>query len=259
MANEKQFGIKEVLNLTVFDYTTGNQLFYLPYCTETNVSTTAERLEIAGGQGFYNLTAWDYGKKMMSKINVPLVDLSLLAHLSGTTLATGATTAHTDEVLITAGATPTVTLSSTPLAGTIKVSLMNSEYDLGTVQTAGTPASTPNTYSLSSTTLTLNGTSAPAGTRVLVSYDYTTAATSQLITVLANQFLDFTRITGQGLWRNVISGDDEIVSFDLKKCKFKPNFTLTQSSKDATNLELDVDLFYVQSGANKIYANIVKV
>lgn len=259
MANEKQFALKEVLNLTVFDYTLGTQLFYLPYCTETSVSTSSERVNIKGGMGNYQLCSFDFSKEMTAKISVPLLDLNLLAHLCGTTLTTGATTAHKDEVLITAGATPTITLSATPTSGTLKVSLMNSEFDLGTAQTAGTPASQVNTYSLSGATITLSATSAPAGTRVLVSYDYTTAATSQLITVLANQFLDFTRITGQGLWRNVTSGDDEVVSFDLKKTKFKPNMTLTQSSSNPTTLDLDVDLFYVASGNDKIYANIVKV
>ncbi len=259
MANEKQFGIKEVMNIAITNYSTGAAIAYIPYATETSIMSEATRLDIEGGQGFYRLTSFDYGKKVTSKISIPLVDLNLLAHLTGTDLSTGATTAHQDEVLISSGATPTITLSSTPTSGTLKIYKINGDYDISTVQTEGTPATTENQYSISGTTVTLHVTSGVAGTKFLAMYDYTTGATATLITQLADRFNDFVRITGSGLWRNVYSTTDEVVSFDLKKCKFKPNYTLTQASSSATTLELEADLYFVTSGANKLYMNIVKI
>jgi hypothetical protein len=258
MANEKTFAIKEVMSCVVHDYTSGEAIAYIGYAQSTDITTDCDRLNLTGGQGNFQLTSWDHSKKMTSLIKVPLVDIKLLGHLTGTAMATGATTAHRDEELVTVGATPTITLSSTPTSGTLKVYVVSGDYDL-TIQAAGTPSSTVNTYSLSTCTVTLNSTTAPAGTRVLVTYDFTTTATANLVTVLADKFTDFVRITGMGLWRNVVTGDDEVVSFDLRKCKFKSAFKLTQSSTEATSLDLEADLFYETSGLNKVYANIVKI
>lgn len=259
MANEKQFGIKEVMSLTVTNYSTGVPIAHIPYATETNVSTTSERLDLKGGVGNYSLTSWDHTKEMMLNINLPLVDLNLLGHLTGSGLTTGATTAHDDSIFVTTGSTPTITLKAAPVSGTLKVYLMNSDYDISTEQTAGTPASNVNEYSISDDTITLNATTAPAGTKILAMYDYTTESTSSEVTILADQFTDFVRITGTGIWRNTVSGEDENVSFDFKKCKFKPNFNLTQSSTNATSLDLEADLYFINDGLDKVYANIVKV
>ncbi len=259
MANEKQFGIKEVMSLAITDYVSKAPIAYIPYATETTVGTTSERLDLKGGQGNYSLTSWDHTKEMSLNINLPLVDLTLLGHLTGSGMTTGATTAHDDDLYITEGATPTITLKATPISGTLKLYVMNSDYDIGEEQLAGTPASTPNKYSITGKTVTLNGTTAPAGTKILAMYDYTTDANANLITVLADKFNEFVRVTGTGVWRNTVSGADEVVSFDFKKVKFKPNFTLTQSSTDATSLDLEADLYFVTSGLDKIYANIVKV
>jgi hypothetical protein len=258
MANEQTFGVKEVMSLVIRDYSSANALLYIPYATSTDVMSESDRLEITGGQGNYSLTAWDHSKKLKGKLSLPLVNMAVLAHLTGTDLAVAATTAHRDEELITSGATPTVTLSSTPTSGTLKIYTLTGNYDLTEV-TSGTPSSTQNTFSASGTTITLNSTSHVAGTKVIAMYDFTTAATAQLVTILADRFTDFVRITGMGLWRNIATGDDEVVSFDLKKCKFKPNFTLTQATTAATTLELEYDCYYEASGLNKLYANIVKI
>lgn len=40
-----QLGIKEVLNLNIFDFSTGDAVFYADYCQNTSVETSAERLD----------------------------------------------------------------------------------------------------------------------------------------------------------------------------------------------------------------------
>ena len=41
----KQFGIKEVLNLDFFDFTTGDPIFRADYCQNSSIKTSAERLD----------------------------------------------------------------------------------------------------------------------------------------------------------------------------------------------------------------------
>jgi hypothetical protein len=262
MANEKQFAIRDVLSCAITDYTNGNALAYIGYATQTSVSTESDRLDIRGGAGNFVLGGWDHSKKTSIQLSLPITDLNLLNHIwsgASTVITPAAQTAHKDEVLVTSGATPTITLTATPTSGTLKVYLMNSEWDLSTVQTTGTPSTTVNKYSLDGVTITLNSTTAPAGTRILAMYDYTTAATASLLAIKADMFPDFVRITGNGLWTNVVTGDDEVVSFDFKKAKIKPNVTITEKATEATVMELSADLYYVASGSDKIYANIVKV
>lgn len=86
-----------------------------------------------------------------------------------------------DSLTATAPASgqPTVTTSYTPLAGTIRV------YDVttGTVQTAGTPATTANQYSISGGVVTLNA--AQAGHTIEVSYRYA-PTTYQVLAIQGN-------------------------------------------------------------------------
>lgn len=44
----KQIGIKEVLNLSFFDFVTGNALLTADYATDTSIDSKASRLDITG-------------------------------------------------------------------------------------------------------------------------------------------------------------------------------------------------------------------
>lgn len=45
-----QFGIKEVLNINVKDFTTGKDLFYADYMLDTSFASKATRLDVRGKQ-----------------------------------------------------------------------------------------------------------------------------------------------------------------------------------------------------------------
>ncbi len=76
------------------------------------------------------------------------------------------------------GANPTITLSNTPIAGTIRVVNVTT----GTVQTAGTPA-TANQYSIAGNVITLN--TGATGDTIMVSYRYA-PTTAQVLAVQGN-------------------------------------------------------------------------
>jgi len=44
----KQIGIKEVLNLSFFDYVTGTALLTADYATDTSIDSKATRLDLTG-------------------------------------------------------------------------------------------------------------------------------------------------------------------------------------------------------------------
>jgi len=124
---------------------------------------------------------------MTFKAEMPLVDLTAVAMLTGKALNVGSVNIPKREVLTSVGATPTITLAATPVAGTLKIYAISNR-DVGTEQTAGTPTSTQNQYSISGTTVTLNATSGVAGSTFSVSYTYASAATASTTTFTADKF-----------------------------------------------------------------------
>jgi hypothetical protein len=248
MAASKQMGIKEVLNLEIMDYVTGKQIFFADYATNTTIESSAERLDLRGGQGNYKLMSFDHTKNTTLKCELPIVDLEFIAYLSGKPLVIGNTTVPAREILTTATAgTPTVTLASTPASGTagsIRVFLLSGDRDNGVEQTLGVPATTPNTYSISGKILTLNNTSAPVGTTVVVSYNYvTTSGLTRTITLTADKFLKYVSINGYGIISDEVDGNNYPTIFKIFKAKPKNNWTLSMAATEATKLSVEFDIY----------------
>ena len=247
------FAIKEVMDFTVEKYSPtgrGEMLFYVDYAGSTSVQTTAERLNIRGGQGNFKILDIDHTKDTMFNSMLPIVDVKALATKLGVDVVTGATRASKTEVLVV-GATPAngVVLSATPLANTLKIHKLLFERDLGAEQTAGTPASVENTYSIADKTVTLNATTAPVGTKFLVSYEYTSGVNAQNIKITASDFPNFITIRGTGLVDDDQEGQKIPVSFIIHKAKVQQEFELTMEGTSATELAFNCDCYTILNTA----------
>jgi len=259
------FALKEVLDFTVETYsataTRGAILFSVPYASETTISTKATRLPISGGQGNYKIMDLDYGKDITYKATLPLVDMQVLATKLGRTVATGAVSTAKKEIL-TANASNTITLSKgAPTTGSLKIYLLSGSKDLGVEQTVGTPATTPNTYSIATATVTLNATTAPVGTQFIVFYSYTSGITATDLKFTANDFPAFIRITGIGLGVDDFTGKTVPMAFDVKKAKVTCDFDLTMSSTKATELAFECNCYPVldADGVSKVFVEMIKL
>ena len=149
------------------------------------------------GQGNYKLLSFDHTKIMDFKSTLPLVDLTMLAQLAGKPMTTGTAVVIPKKEILVTSASNTITLSQiAPAVGSLQVFLLTGTRDLGMVQTIGTPASMPNTYTIASGVITLNATTAPVGTQFVVFYNYTSAVTANQVTFTANSFPGYMRIVG---------------------------------------------------------------
>jgi hypothetical protein len=251
----KQFGIKEVLDLDFFDFTTGDPIFRADYCQNSSLKTSAERLDIRGGQGNYKLLSFDHTKTSEMMFESAIVDTVLLGKLAGKDTSIGVVEVPTRELLTSSGATPTITLSATPVAGTLQIWKITDDRDISSEQTLGTPTTTVNTYSIaSSTIITLNATSGVAGTKFACYYDYSAPATTETITVTANAFPSYMKAVGKGLMTDLVSGATVPVVFELMKIKPKNDFEISLKSDAATQLNMSFDLFSVDDAAgDKVY------
>lgn len=238
-----QYGIKEVLNLSIVDYGTQNPILYSDYATVTTNALTMQRLDLRGGQGAYKIMSFDYQRDSTMTIEMPLVDPKMLAILGGDPAVIGAQNVFKREVLKVSGGT--ATLSASPVNGTLTVFNLVGLRENGTQLTVGTPASTPNTYSISGTTVTVNSTSNPDGSSIVCWYQYAAPTTTTKISISANKFPQAVTIFGDGLWRDNLDETDKVVKVKAYKARPKGNFTFTMDSTKATTLQMEFDLFGV--------------
>jgi len=256
----KQFVFDEVLNITVSKFNTngfgGDPIFYSDYAKSSSVGTSSERLDLRGGQGNYKLYSKDHTKDATFNASFPVVDLEALGELLGKAVITGATNAPNREVL-TASATNTITLAETPLTGSLRIYIKDAGRDNGIEQLIGTPATTENTYSIIDKVITLHATSGAEGTVFIAYYEYQTAITAKKISVTANDFPGFIRITGDGVVTDEVDGTKHVVKFDIKKAKVKPNFEFTMTSDGATEMLFECDLYTVEIDGDKVFFDTI--
>lgn len=253
------FAIKEVMDFTVETYNAtgrGNLLFFVDYAGNSSIQVTGERLPIRGGQGNYKILDLDHSKDTTFMAMLPLVDVKALAVKLGKDLTVGSKNVPKKETL-TASASNTITLASTPVSNTLKIYKLEHERDLGTEQTAGTPASVENEYSIVGRVVTLNATTAPDGTKFRVDYEYASGANTQNIKITASDFPNFITITGTGIVDDDQEGQKIPVTFKLHKVKVKPEFELTMASTSATELAFDCDCYtIINSDGDREYSDI---
>lgn len=247
-----QYISKDVVNFWATDFITGNPLFFVDYAEITTPSTKANRTPIFGGQGGMQLAVFDHEKVATMQVTLPLVDFKVLASLFGSTLATGAQNVYQQDI-ITVGAGNTATLTKTPLAGSILAYQLVGNRDYGTVIAVGTPGSTPNTYSLAGSTLTLNVTSNPVGSRIIVIYQYATPSTTQILPLSASNFPNAMKFYFDGFLIDSVTNVSTPIKMTVYNCKIKPDFTLNFDFKNASKLALTLDLLTVADTVNGGY------
>lgn len=235
------YGIKEACNVTVRNKATGKPVLYSDYCTATDNVWTASRVYAMAGST--RAIAWDFSKEGTLKLDMEVFDLRVLAMLCGEDdFTTGTTNAFKREVL-KISATNTVTLTSTPLASSLTIFKAENVGDtvLGKEKILGTPATTPDTYSITGSTVTLNATSDPQDGYVVVYYAYTTGATSKKLTFSAKKFPQSVSVVYDSMIRDN-SGVDSFVQYYYDNCRPKSDITLTMSSTDVTKLSIELDI-----------------
>ena len=181
-----QYISKDVLNFFASDYVSGLPLFNVDYCEVSTPTVNANSTNIFGGSGGQLLGIFFHEKTSSMKIDLPLVDFKVLASIFGNQLSKAATNVYQQEIL-TVVTDNKATLTKTPLANSLLVYQLLGTRDYGTKIELGTPATVENTYSISGTTLTLNATSNPVGSKIIVIYQYSAPSTTTTLSVSASK------------------------------------------------------------------------
>jgi hypothetical protein len=241
------YGIKDAANIILQQLSDSKIALRSDYATVANAEYSNDTIYAMSKST--RAIRWDYGKKAEVKFSFEVFDLKWLSVLTGSSFVTGATNIMAAEYLTTSGATPTITLAATPVSGSLAVFLLNSDnITHGTEQTAGTPSSTQNAYSLSGRTVTLNATTAPAGTDMVVYYLKATEATAQKLSIAAEVFPTSYSLFMDTYIRNKDTNVDSYVQWNYPNVKPIGNFTITTSASDITKLDVTFDVFKDANG-----------
>lgn len=234
MAN-KRFGLKEVLDVTLYDTTTNKPVMNLDTLKVSTIENGAEETSATGGRGNAKLISWDFGRTATLNITDALLTTKSFELLSGNSATTGSATIYMrqDTVWDTSGATPVdkgdlfpltasgagaIELAYTPLETASDILVYDADDDCGTPLAAGT---------LSSKTLT---NVAWANKKLVVYYTFT-AANATTFLISADKFPSTYKLVGNTVIRNQSTGQDESFQVIINRIKFKSGFTLTMQAE----------------------------
>lgn len=234
MAN-KRFGLKEVMDITLYDTVTNKPMIHLDTLKVSSIENGSEEVSAVGGRGNAKLISWSFGRTATLQITDALLSTKSFELLTGNAATTGSATVYMrqDTVWDTSGATPVdkgdlypliasgagaIELAQTPLETAANILVYEVDDDCGTPLTAGT---------LSGTTLTNVDW---ANKKLVVYYSFTAAnATSFLIT--ADKFPGTYKMVGSTVIRNQATGKDEAFQVIINNLKFNSAFTLSMAAE----------------------------
>lgn len=233
------FGIKDSANLTVISNATNKVVLYANYCNKTDISFTANTV-YAMKKGVKAI-GWDNQREGSLATEFQVFDLKWLGLLMGSEFTTGITTLNKREVLSVTSAS--ATLAAAPKAGSLTIFKLDTDGITQLVeQTVGTPATTPNTYSVAGTAVTLNATTWATDGKIVAYYLVDSEATAQTFKVTATDFPSGYTIIGDTKIKSD-SNVEKMVQFRMNNVKPKSNMTLSMNSDDVTTLSIEWDIF----------------
>lgn len=255
--------IKEVLDFTVEEYSPtgrGEVLFTVDYAGQTNINTTAERLPIRGGQGNYKIMDIDHTKDVEFAATLPLIDIKALALKLGTKVTTGASVAPFDRIFTVADGGIVLPTGITPITNSLKIYKVTGKRDIGELLTADVVATVENSYAIADQNITFHEASVPVGSKVFVSFDYTTDVLSENIKITASDFPEEITIRGRGLVVDEYTKEIVPITFKVHNAKVKPEFEITMAGDSASELDFNCDCYAVQNAQGmREFVDIVKL
>lgn len=249
-ANEK-FGLKEVMDVTLYDMKTGYPVVHFDTLKNTNINITAEKTSARGGRGNPKLITWEYNKDGTLTVEDALLSPKSFELVSGVRAEVaskeiqirqnhewgvdddGEAYDKGDDYPLTASATGAVELAFTPVEAVANIICYEADDDCGT-PIALTGAT------LSGKTLTLE---ALAGKELVFYYHFESADETQSFTVDANTFAGTYRMVGDTIVRNQATGKDEKFQVVIPNLKWASTltFNLTADGDPSTqSFECDI-------------------
>lgn len=253
-----QYGIKEVMNFTMTNYHRDpykrRPIVYVDYAQITSMEIGAERHVINGGRGNGALLSFDHTKTARFNLTLPLVDLKMLALISGDKVEQKIREIYMrDELLIQEEkGEKYVKLTRKPVANSIHLYNLDNCRDFGQKIC---PALQEGSVQLEEgqfivdkddpTKLILHEDHAPETDTMIAYYHYRTEDKVTSMRINPRNFPKAVSFYGDALWRDQCDECDEVYHVIGHKGKLLPNYELSMSGTDSAVLELTLEMYSV--------------
>lgn len=250
-----QYGVKEVMDFTLAKYNPDilkrEPIISVDYAQITDVVNTGERLPVSGGRGNATLMSFDHSKTTEVNITLPLIDLKMLALISGDEITEKIEKLFKREVVCVAEDENTdeayIELKRKPLEGSVYLYKLEGNRDLGSKGVEveeGTGLTGKEIFVDSDNKKILVSTDTFAvGEEVVVYYTSETLHKVTKLRVDPTKFPQTISVFGDILWKNQYSEEEEIYNVRIHKGRIRPEYTLSMSATDVAVLELTMDVY----------------
>lgn len=247
------FGIKEVMNLTLYYYNPDLKkripICHIDYAQATGLEHSANRTEIRGGWGNSLLITFDDSKNNVMNLTLPLVDLRLLSAITGDKFEEELGILSLREVkTVQDGGTGTyIVLKREPLNNSLRVNEFVDEVEGKSFEVVDRGNKNPDTGKCSivieqdEVRLYFKKSDVPVDSQIVASYFYQSTEKVGTFRYQTSTSPGFISMDGVAKFRNKVTGKDELFNFTGYKCQFRPDYNITFSATDPTVLELQVD------------------
>jgi len=246
------YGIKDSANLQIISQLTSKPVLYSNYAKTSSIDFTSDAVYA------YNKTTkairWDKNREGTFKTEMEIFETKMLSILFGTSISSKTMSIAKREVLAVQAGGAGASLLVAPKAGSLAIFTLNADMvSQGVEQTAGTPATTPNTYSVSTLALTFNATTfANAG--YVVAYYLVDSAVSSF-TVDNVSFPGGYKIYADSALRGTDQAD-KFVQYQLLNVKPKSNASITMDSDNVCKLSIEWDILADSAGNMMHYVEV---
>lgn len=268
-----QYGIKEVMNFTLANYHANphkrRPLVWVDYAQVTAMNVGAERLEIDGGRGNGRLLTFDHSKKASFNLTLPLIDLKMLALISGDDVEQKIREIYKRDVLNIQeeDGKKFVELTREPVKNSIHLYNLDNCRDIGDkICPALTEESVmleEGQYSIDEENpkkLWLHKDHDPKTGTMIAYYHYKTQKEVTTMRINPEKFPRDVSFYGEALWRNQCSGCDEVYHVIGHRGKLLPEYELTMAGTDSAVLELTLEMIAVNDPTDNtpVYIEYIK-
>lgn len=251
MANEK-FGMKEVLDVVLYDMVTGKPVIRFDTLKNTSISVTADKVSARGGRGNPKLITWEFNKDGTLTVEDALLSPKSMELVSGKATVVGAQAVQMRQAHAydTSGTYPVdkgelfplkataggaIALAYAPRETAANIIVYEATDDMGTPISMASAVLDAGAKTLTSPDF-VNKT-------VIVYYTFLSAATTQTYTIDSTTFSGTYKLVGDTVVRNQSTGQDEPFQVIIPNLKWASTFTFSLSSEgDPSSQSFECDI-----------------
>lgn len=230
-------GMKDAADIILYSNTTNKAVLFADYMTTTDINFTQES-DFAMVKGVKTIR-WDKSREGQLSTSMQVFELKWLSLLFGTEFSSSSVPIAKREKLLVSS--QTCTLKEVPKAGTLIIFKIDADGHTHLAeQTAGTPGTTENKFSISDKTLTFSATTFPDNTAYVSCY-YLVDSTVSNFTVDTTSYPSGYKMYLNTALRNT-SQVDELTQIVLYNIKPQSSMKITMSTDSVATIETTWDI-----------------